>query len=287
MSDYPTPNPGQQGYQPPPSNGLGVSGFIVSITGAIVTAGFLCPIGFVLSAIALRKEPRGFAIAGTIIGLLGSILAAGVTVMLVNAFNTGMGFFGNFGPQMTTSTTMSIASYDIDSHYTSNNNTLPDQATGDALVAAHLDGWNTPIKYQPVLGSTTDYELVSAGPDMQFGTSDDYTEQHIALASHSHGFPPPQNFAIDNAPDQKLIDFPFEQASQLINSSYPAGSTLPNEATGTAAITSIVDAWRNPMRYAPTGNPPYYHLKSAGKDGQWDTSDDIIKSYYFEPTGTP
>ena len=91
MSSYPSaPNPGYSGYQPPPSNSLGISGFVVSLAGVVVTFGFLCPIGLILSLIALRKEPRGFAVAGTIIGLLGSALAGTIVMMAVGWINSGL-----------------------------------------------------------------------------------------------------------------------------------------------------------------------------------------------------
>ena len=56
-----------------PSNGLGIAGFIVSLVGIVGSCGLLCPVGLLMSIIAMRREPRGFAIAGLIIGLLGSL----------------------------------------------------------------------------------------------------------------------------------------------------------------------------------------------------------------------
>lgn len=56
-----------------PSNGLGIAGFIVSLVGIVGSCGLLCPVGLLMSVIAMRREPRGFAIAGLIIGLLGSL----------------------------------------------------------------------------------------------------------------------------------------------------------------------------------------------------------------------
>ena len=58
---------------PPPSNGLGVAGFVLSLLGFLGTCGLLSPIGLILSLIALRKQPRGLAIAGVIIGAVGSL----------------------------------------------------------------------------------------------------------------------------------------------------------------------------------------------------------------------
>lgn len=54
------------------SNSMGLAGFIISLVGW-VSCGVLCPIGLVLSLIGLRKQPRGFAVAGVILGGLGCI----------------------------------------------------------------------------------------------------------------------------------------------------------------------------------------------------------------------
>ena len=73
----------------PNENGLGLASFIVSIFG-LVSAGILSPVGAVMGLIAIRREPRGFAIAGLIIGLLGSIW-----ICLVSALF--LAFFGVMG----------------------------------------------------------------------------------------------------------------------------------------------------------------------------------------------
>lgn len=62
------------------SNPLGLAGFIVSLIG-FLAGGILCPIGFILSLFALGRRPRGFAIAGAIIGFLGS--CGGLIVFMI------------------------------------------------------------------------------------------------------------------------------------------------------------------------------------------------------------
>jgi hypothetical protein len=60
---------------PPPtaqSNTLGLAGFITSLVGLVVTGGVLCPVGLILSLIALSKPSRGFAVAGVVLGAIGS-----------------------------------------------------------------------------------------------------------------------------------------------------------------------------------------------------------------------
>lgn len=74
---------------PTPSNGLGVAGFVTSLVGLLLTCGLLCPLGFIFSLVALRKQPRGMAIAGAVIGGLGSLWFAIWGFAMVATF-TGM-----------------------------------------------------------------------------------------------------------------------------------------------------------------------------------------------------
>jgi hypothetical protein len=76
-------------WDQPDQNGLGLASFIVSLVG-LASVGLLSPIGAVMGLIALRREPKGFAIAGVVIGLLGSI-----GICIVSAF--ALAFFGIMG----------------------------------------------------------------------------------------------------------------------------------------------------------------------------------------------
>ena len=53
-------------------NGLAIAGFVCSLLGLLGTAGLLSPVGLILSLIALGRQPKGFAVAGVIIGLIGT-----------------------------------------------------------------------------------------------------------------------------------------------------------------------------------------------------------------------
>ena len=82
-------HPEQFSEGPPASNGLGLASFIVAIVG-LCSGGCLSFIGFVMGLIALRNEPKGFAIAGIIIGFIGTF---GGLILAASIF----GFFGAFG----------------------------------------------------------------------------------------------------------------------------------------------------------------------------------------------
>lgn len=280
----PTPYHTHPPYQPPPSNALGLTGFVLSLGGLIVCAGALCPVGLIVSLLGLRKEPRGFAIAGAVIGAAGTILAAGLGYGIYRMVQSGTGFWNMFPHQSMTSQTMFSASFDIDNYHTQHN-ALPDEATGSALVGAYMDEWNTPLKYKPTQGSSTDYEMISAGPDQQFATGDDYIEYFSVFGSGSSMMM--HNAPAQQAPDPTQLDFTFNQAAMTIANAYPPGTSLPDEAAGNSLIANQRDAWGRPMKYSPTDNPPMYHLKSAGEDGVWENEDDIVRSFYFDPTGDP
>lgn len=280
MSTYPA-QPGQpQSYQPPPTNGLGIAGFIVSLTGMVVCLGLISPVGLLLSLIALFKEPRGFAIAGCIIGVLGTVLGALSVMVVTGAIGAGIfagALFGNFQ----TSMTIDVASNDIDNHFMNNNDTLPDEATGNTMISNYLDEWGNTLKYELTANSTTDYTITSAGPDGTFATMDDITQYYTAFNWASPAMPGD----FEEEVDETQIENAFNIAAQQIVAAFPAGSDLPTAELVSQKAGGLVDPWLMPMRYSPTSNPPYYRLESAGPDLQWNTPDDITRSFYFAPTG--
>ncbi len=82
--------------QAPPrsTNVLGVVGFVLALIGTILgiciwPVAVLAVIGLILSFIGMFKEPRGLAIAGFIVGLLGSIIVL-IMVFVIGAIGTGI-----------------------------------------------------------------------------------------------------------------------------------------------------------------------------------------------------
>ena len=55
------------------SNGFGVAGFVLSLIGVVPCLALIAPVGLALSLIGLSRRPRGLAIAGTILGTIGSM----------------------------------------------------------------------------------------------------------------------------------------------------------------------------------------------------------------------
>ena len=173
--------------QHPASNNLGLAGFITSLLG-LISCGVLAPIGLILSLIGLTKRPRGFAIAGTVIGVIGSIflVVAGLTIV---AGLTGLGVAGKM-----------LKDY-ADSHETARKVYLQlDQqrkaggtagaggaalttTAANAVAAQHNDPWGTPLKAEVAADGTI--TIITAGRDKKFDTKDDIRFDELMLQSTS------------------------------------------------------------------------------------------------------
>lgn len=171
-----THNPYQ--YTPPspaapaqPFNGLGLAGFIVSLLGYF-TGCILCPVGLLLSFIALFKRPRGFAIAGFILGLIGSIVPLALLLFFgLTIFTIGAAVVSEGMPAINTFTAIVQANRTIDTAASANDYQLPEEEAGNAALAGKKDAWGKPLHYRKL--SDREYEIRSAGRDGTLNTSDD------------------------------------------------------------------------------------------------------------------
>src|SRR3954462_5124305 len=172
------PPPGQQPMQPqtptnytvvnaPPTNGLGLAGFITSLVG-IVTCGVLSPVGLLLSLIGLLKSPRGFAVAGTVLGLIGSVWAVVAGIGIV------MGLLGlsraakTIADYANAHTSARQAYLQIDQQRRQGGAALT-TADADAIAKRFNDPFGTPFRAE-VRGNQI--FITSAGRDKKFDTSD-------------------------------------------------------------------------------------------------------------------
>ena len=162
--------------QPPAKNTIGLVGFIVSLV-SLITCGVLAPVGLLLSVIGLFKAPRGFAIAGTILGVIFSLFGALVGFGLVAAV-LGIQQAGSVVQQQIA---LGLGGQEIKSYH-SHNGQVPDEPTFDQLlqnVATHIPGvqavqFQVQYRYEVVDDHTV--RLTFPGFDKQFGTQDDLTE---------------------------------------------------------------------------------------------------------------
>ena len=142
------------------SNPLGIAGFVLSLL--CVTA----PIGLIVSIIALFKQPRGFAIAGTVIGLILTSILGFFTVAAIkmwpeikNVLEAQSDFVAIKGAIIT--------------HQNANDGQLPPDLSVLSLSSDILtDPWGTQWGYELSSDGTT-FTLVSAGPDGVMNSSDD------------------------------------------------------------------------------------------------------------------
>ncbi|MEM7627150.1 MAG: DUF4190 domain-containing protein [Planctomycetota bacterium] len=170
MTQYPDsplpPSMPYDGEPTPQKNGWGLAGFIVSIV-SLVACGVPSIVGLILSIVGLTRKdrPKGLAIAGTIISVLGIVLAIGVVLAVLglkDAFVQG----GAAG----------MAHVDVVDFYQQNGR-LPDEAEYDAMLkdAASILGWgNVEYEYTPI--SESEYRLTLPSLDGQLNTADDIDE---------------------------------------------------------------------------------------------------------------
>ncbi|MCH2139599.1 MAG: DUF4190 domain-containing protein [Phycisphaerales bacterium] len=136
----------EQPAQNPDTNGLGLASFIISLVG-IFSVGILSIIGVVMGAIAMRREPKGFAIAGFVIGLVGllwgCILGAFLLLVMIPAgIGLGAGIMAMVYSQIGDGIeAMNKASKVITKWQTTHNGSLPSSIDGTAaLKAAGIEG---------------------------------------------------------------------------------------------------------------------------------------------------
>ncbi len=158
----------------PQSNQLGLAGFIVSLVGFVACAGILCPIGLVMSAIALRREPKGFAMAGVIIGLVGSFgmivffLVLGGLGIVLAAVGIGAAIHG--GEALLDATRIA------DAINTQMRAGAPAPMTLDDVAGLQdewkIDKWGRPYRFT-MSEDKKSFKIESAGADAKTGTIDD------------------------------------------------------------------------------------------------------------------
>ncbi|MGB0769034.1 MAG: hypothetical protein ACPGYV_15155, partial [Phycisphaeraceae bacterium] len=205
-------------YEPPPTNSLGIAGFVVSLSGLVACLGLISPIGLIISLIAMTKSPRGYAVAGSLLGLLGSVMGTAAILLFTGVIGSGWNF-GNsyyYGGVSPTQYELDNASWDINQHFMNNVDTLPDQATGDALIASYTDEWGNALVYTPVPGSTNSYTLKSPGPDGVANTYDDIDQVYTAMTR---------------------TESAMEDAEWEIDNYHSTYGRLPDAPTGTAAVS--------------------------------------------------
>jgi Type II secretion system (T2SS), protein G len=155
------------------SNPLGIAGFVVSLIG-LCSGGMLSVVGLVLSIVAVFRRPRGFAIAGIILGVLGVMWIAAI-MLIVGAsvlMAVVLGLVEGRGALETAVDSWQIKDAII--QYEEDNGALPtDLSEVSGIEAERLeDRWGRPY-HVTIDTKNRQLEVVSDGPDGQAGTDDD------------------------------------------------------------------------------------------------------------------
>jgi hypothetical protein len=175
MNDQPAPS--QQ------TNPLGLAGFIVSLVGTCGTSGLLSPVGLIMSLIALKNEPRGFAVAGVVIGALGScgilvallLIPVAIGGVLLAAGLTGLAVALG-GPQIEAQVEMGLLALAIE-EYADDHGSFPTELAdiSDDLESDSgllTDPWGNAYVLELNDDGVT-YRIISMGEDGQIHTDDD------------------------------------------------------------------------------------------------------------------
>ncbi len=171
---------------PVTANGLGIAGFVCSVIG-LCTGGLLSPVGLILSLIALNRPPRGLAIAGVVIGALGScgIIAAAVFVPVLIAVAlaalgltaAAVGIAALAGPDVEAQVEMAILAFNVENYKKQHSGALPNSLLDaaqsvDPNSGLFKDPWGHEYIFEPSEDGHT-YRIFSAGLDGIPGTPDD------------------------------------------------------------------------------------------------------------------
>lgn len=155
----------------PPVNSLGIWGFFVSLFGLVFTLGAISPIGLLLSMLGMLYPRRGFAVAGLIVGMIGTGLITaivGTATIAAEAYH----HYAHEVPQIEQTLAKLDDAIVVIETKRSEQGELPGGVDGNKLVLPITDAWEQSLRYEPE-DSGSSYAVRSAGPDQQFDTADD------------------------------------------------------------------------------------------------------------------
>lgn len=213
-------------------NSLGMAGFVVSLVGLVCSLGVLSPVGLIISLFALGRKPRGFAIAGVVIGALGTcglvigiVLLPLIAVMLVAAGLTtgGLALASLGGPGLEAQVEMAILGLNVEEHQKRANRyptTLAEGTTKiDPASELRIDAWKRPYVYACAPDGSA-FRLYSLGPDGQPDTADDLESELVKQMLGQRGV------AMPSTPQA-----PAPPATQSPSSESPAPEQSPEPPT--------------------------------------------------------
>ncbi len=146
-------------------NPTGLAGFVLSLVG-LTCCGPLSLVSLIVSLVALRREPKGLAIAGVAISLVSLVM--NLVFAVIGYFTLAMMGHGSAGAGLELIVDYAIIDVEIQE-----NGSMPASLDELSLPADRAtDPWGNPYEYS-VFPDGGDYKLISLGPDGTLGTSDD------------------------------------------------------------------------------------------------------------------
>ncbi len=177
------PQPIFIGFEAPPRpkrkrNWTGFFGFLFSFF-SLFTAGVLSPIALLVCLFGLRKKPRGFAAAGTVVSLLGTALIGTIITSAVMAearhrrhAEHAAIVRENQEKSAATVKIMNDPVKEMNDWVADHEGYFPDDITGNMLTIKFEDGWGKALRFE----SDNNTGIIrSAGADGNFDTNDDLT----------------------------------------------------------------------------------------------------------------
>jgi hypothetical protein len=146
---------------------------------ALIAAGVFSPLGLLLSGLAVFRVPKGAATGGVVLGMLGTLYLAGAGTLLVA---NEMELFTPPAELEQRREERSIAAVDrataIIAKHVAAGGSAPNNDQGRRMIGGQADGWGKPLQY--LLEKDKQFLVISAGPDGEFGNSDDITNATLA-----------------------------------------------------------------------------------------------------------
>ncbi len=222
-------------YQPAvkQSNTMGLVGFIISLVSLVGCGGLLSPVSLIFSLIGLGKDPKGFAIAGlvlSLIGLAGFIFLFFIMGVAAVLSIIGLGLIAALAAVVAAMGQNAFVIADGVHDYYEANSVVPASLDDLNLSADKLtDTWGNEFIYVP--GTDGDsFLLIIAGTDgiiangndiigeVHFGSGDFNAELHHGYddinPAHWGGLPSASPELPDDDGDLVTDDFPTPDPSQ-------------------------------------------------------------------------
>ena len=154
------------------SNGLGIAGFVLSLLG-LVSCGLFGPLGFLVSLFGLAYRPRGFAVAGLVLGGLTTGIFAFFGFAVLSTLFAAVTGIQLAASETSNSLRMKASNMQIVNEF-KEFGAIPSTEKGNDIINAERSESQPFTGYQRV--DQFQYKLTVAGLDRELGTEDDRTE---------------------------------------------------------------------------------------------------------------